>query len=70
MINSLENMGALLKRTTRKFAIQHGGLLNFLRSLMTAAVLPLIKGLVTTLAKSVSIPLGLSAEMSPTDAAI
>ena len=43
--------------------------LNFLRSLM-AAGLPLIKSGLTSLAKSVMIPLGLLAGMSAIDAAV
>ena len=45
------------------------GILNFLRQLMTAG-LPLMKSVLTLLAKSVFLPLGLSAGMSAADAAI
>ena len=44
-------------------------ILNFLRQLMTAG-LPLMKSVLTLLAKSVFLPLGLSAGMSAADAAI
>ena len=62
---SLENRGNLLKGTTAKITSQKGGLINFLRSLMTA--LPLMKSVLTPLAKSVLIPLGLSGEVSAAD---
>ena len=66
---SLDNRGILLKGTTRKITSQEGGFLNFLRPLM-AAVLPLMKNVLTPLAKSVLIPLGLSAGMPAANAAI
>ena len=69
VIKSLQNRGILLKGTTRKIAGQEGGFLNFLRPLMTAG-LPLMKNVLTPLAKSVLIPLGLKAVASATDAAI
>ena len=68
-IMSLENRGILLKGTTRKITSQEGGFLNFLRPLMTAG-LPLTKSMLEPLAKSVLIPLGLSAGMLATDVAI
>ena len=68
VIKSLENRGILFKGTTRKIASQGGGFLNFLRPLMTAG-LQLMNGLFTPLAKSVLLPLGLSAGMSAADAA-
>ena len=55
-INSLENRGILFKETPRKIASQEGGFLNFCRPLMTAGLL-LMKTVLTTLAKSVSIRL-------------
>ena len=64
VIKSLENRGILLKVTTRKI-----GLLNFLRPLMIAG-LPLMSSVLTPLAKSILLPLGLSAEMSAVDASI
>ena len=54
VIYSLENRGILLKGTTRKIT----------------AGLPLMKSVLTTLAKSVFLPLGLSAGMTTADAAI
>ena len=69
VIKSLENRGILFKGTTRKIASQGGGFFNFLRPLMTAG-LQLMNGLFTPLAKSVLLPLGLSAGMSAADAAI
>ena len=69
VIESLENRGILLNGTTRKITCQEGGFLHFIRPLMTPA-LPLMKKVLTSLVKSVLVPLGLSAEMSPADAAI
>ena len=68
-IKSLEDRGILLKITTGKITSQEGGLLNFLRTLMTAS-LRLIKNVLTPLAKSVLVPLGLTAAASTTDAVI
>ena len=59
MIKSLGNRRILFKATTRKT----------IRRLMTAG-LPLMKIVVTPLARSVLIPLGRSAGMSAVDAAI
>ena len=69
VIKSLENRGILLKGITTKITSQEGGFLNFLKPLMTAVLL-LIKNVLTPLAKSVLILLGLTAAMSATDAAI
>ena len=69
VIKSLENRGILLKGTTRKFTSQEGGFLNFLRPLMTTG-LPLMKSVLTSLAKSVLLPLGLSTGTLVADAAI
>ena len=69
VIKPLENKGILLKGTTRKITSQEGGFLNFLKPLMTAGLL-LMKNVLTSLANSVLIPLGLSAAASATDAAI
>ena len=66
---SLENRGILLKGTTRKITCQEGGFLNFLRPLITAG-LPLMKNVLTPLAKGFLIPVGLTATASATDAAI
>ena len=49
---SLENRGILVKETTRKITSQEGGFLNFHKPLMTAG-LPLIKYLLTPLAKTI-----------------
>ena len=68
VIKSLENRGILLNRTTRKIASQ-GGFINFFRPLM-AAGLPLLKSVLTPIAKNVLLPLGLSAGMSAADLAI
>ena len=69
VINSLKNKGMLLKGTTRKITTQEGGFLNFLRPLMTAG-LPLMKSVLTPLAKSDFLPLRLSAWMPAADGAI
>ena len=69
VIKSLEYIGILLKGTTRKTTSQEGGFLNFLASLMTDG-LPLIKNVLTPLAKIVFLPLRLSAGMSAADATI
>ena len=69
VIKPLGNRAILLKGTTAKTTSQEGGFLNFLRPLMTAG-LPLIKIVLTPLANSVLIPLGLPAGMSAADAAI
>ena len=68
-INSLENRGILFKETPRKIASQEGGFLNFRRPLMTAGLL-LMKTVLTTLAKSVSIRLWLTAAEAATNAVI
>ena len=67
VIKSLENRGILLKGTTRKITSQEGGFSNFLRPLMTAG-LPLMRTMLTPLAKCVLLPLRLSAGMSAADA--
>ena len=48
---------------------QEWGFLNFVRPLMTAG-LPLMKNVLTQLAKNVLLPFGLSAWVSATDTAI
>ena len=58
----------LLKGATRKISIQEAGFLNFLRLSMTAGI-PLIKNVLTPLAKGVLVPLGLTAAASTIDAA-
>ena len=62
VIKSLEKRGILLKGTTKKIGGQERGFLNFLRSLM-AAGLPLIKNVLTPLAKSTLLRFALTAEM-------
>ena len=51
----------MLKGITRKSTNQEGGFLNFLRLLMTAG-LPLMKSVITPLAKNVLLPSELSEE--------
>ena len=58
-----------MKRATKQITSQEGGFLNFLRPLITAG-LPLMKNVLTPLAKSVLVPLRLTAPASATDAAI
>ena len=60
VIKSLENRWILLKGTTRKIASQEGEFLKFLRPSM-AASLPLMKNVLTPIAKSVLLSFGLSA---------
>ena len=65
----LETEKNLLKGTIRRVNSQEGGFLNFLEQLMTI-VLPLMKHVLTPLAKSVLVRLGLTAATSATDAVI
>ena len=58
-----------MKGTIRKISSQEGGFLNILRSLMTVGLL-FMKNVLTALVKSVLLPLGLTAKVSATDAAI
>ena len=58
-----------MKETTRKITSPEGGFFKFFWPLMTAG-LPLMKNLLTMLAKNVLIPLGLTAEASATNVAI
>ena len=60
VVKSLENREILLKRTTGNIIIHEWAFLNFIRLLMTAG-LPLIKSILTSLAKSVLLPIWLSA---------
>ena len=69
LIKSLEYIGSLLKGTTSKITSQEGGFSKFFRSVMTAG-LPLMKNVLTPLAKIVFLPLGLSAGMSAADSTI
>ena len=58
-----------MKETTARIIIQEGRLLKFLAPLVKVG-LPLMKNVITPLAKSVLIPLGLTATASATDATI
>ena len=58
VIRSLESRGTLLNGTTKKITSLEGVFLNILRRLMSAS-LTLMKNVLTQLAKSVLIPLGL-----------
>ena len=69
VIKSLENGGNLLNITTSKTTSQEGGFFIFLKSLISA-VLPLLKTVFTPLTKSVLLPLGSTAGIAATDAAI
>ena len=66
---SVENERSLLQGTTRKITSEERRLLSFLGPLMTTG-LPLMKSVLTPLAKNVSLPFGLSAAMSETDSSI
>ena len=68
LIKSLKNRGISLKGTSRKITSQEWGFLKFLKSLMTTG-LPMIKNVLTPLAKSILIPSGLKAAASATNAA-
>ena len=68
-MKSFKKRENLLKGTTRKITSQEGGFLNVLNPLMTAE-LPLIKSVLSPLAKNVLIPLELSTGKSAADAAI
>ena len=68
-IKSLENRGIFLKETSRKIARQEGELFNFLRPLRLVG-LQLMKNVLTPLAKSVLVSLGLAEAASATDAAV
>ena len=69
VIKSLWNRGISLKGTTRKITNQKEGFLDFLGPSMRAG-LPLMKYVLTPIAKNVLLPFGLSAGMSAVDAAI
>ena len=69
VVKCLENRGILLRGITRKITRHEGGFLNFLRQLM-AGGLPLLKNVLTLLARSVLLLFGLPATMSATGAAI
>ena len=69
VMKSFKKRENLLKGTTRKITSQEGGFLNVLNPLMTAE-LPLIKSVLSPLAKNVLIPLELSTGKSAADAAV
>ena len=58
VIKSLENRGILLKGATRKVTSQEGRFLNSFGPLMTAS-LPLIESILTPVAESILLLLGL-----------
>ena len=69
VIKSLENRGNLLKETTREIRSRAGGFIDFLRPFMSVG-LPLMKNVLTPLAKSVLVRLGSTTATSATVAAI
>ena len=69
VIKSLENGGISFKGTTWKIASQEERFLHFLRQLMTS-VSPLMKSVLTHLAKNVLLPFRLSVGISAADAVI
>ena len=69
VVKSLKNRDILLKGTTKKITSQEGWFLNFLRLSMTAG-LPLMKIVLTSLAKNILFSFGLSAGMSAAGTAI
>ena len=69
VIRSLENRRIFLKGATRKITSQEGGFLNFLKSLMSFG-LPLMKNVLTPLAKIVLAPWRLTTTASAINTAI
>ena len=69
VIKFLENRGIILKGTTRKFIREDEAFLKFLGPLLKTG-LRLTKNVLTPLAKSVLVLLGLTAAASATNAAI
>ena len=69
VIRSFENREILLKRTTRKITSQEQGFLDFLSSLVSTG-LPLMENVLTSLAKRILVPLGLTKAVSARDVAI
>ena len=69
VVRSSEIKGISSKGTTRKITSQKGGFLNFVRPLMTAALLS-IKNVLMPLAKNVLLPFGLLAGMTAADVAV
>ena len=66
VIKSLHNRWILFNRTTKNIISQEGGFSQFLIALMTASS-PLMESVLTPLAKSLLLPLGLSAGMLAAD---
>ena len=69
MLRYLENRGILLKGTTKNITSQEADFLNFLKPLMRSGIL-LMRNVLTPSAKSVLLPLGLTAAALKTDAVI
>ena len=69
LFKSLENRGILSKGANMKITSWEGGFLNFLRQLMSGG-LPLMKKILTPLAKNDLVTLGVTAAISATDWAI
>ena len=69
VINSLENGGVLLNGTTRKISSHKREFLNFLRSLISVG-LPIMKNVLTSLAKNLLVLLGLTTVASAIDTAL
>ena len=63
VIRSLQNREILLDGVTRNIISQEGGCLNFFKSLMLVG-LPLTENLLTPLAKSVLVSLGITAALA------
>ena len=63
VIRSLENREILLEGVTWHIIRQEGGCLNFFKSLMLVG-LPLMEDLITPLAKSVLVPLGVTVALA------
>ena len=63
VIRSLQNREILLDGVTRNIISQEGGCLNFFKSLMLVG-LPLMENLLTPLAKSVLVSLGITAALA------
>ena len=63
VIRSLENRETLLEGVTWNIISQEGGCLNFFKLLMLVG-LPLMENLLTPLAKSVLVPLGITATLA------
>ena len=66
VIKSSQNRWILFNRTTKNIISQEGGFSHFLIALITVGS-PLMESVLTPLAKSLLLPLGLSAGMSAAD---